>query len=266
MSPALVSVDPCHRLGIEDEGPSRQEMDVRMYSCLRQVCTTGLTLLAAHSFNATSALAHGGRLDHNGCHHDTKRGGYHCHGGPRSEQSSARPSEIGEPRRRDAIPVAGQTSVAPKHGLLTIPATTSAFGRASVVDGDTIEIQGERIRLWGIDAPESSQLCHRGHSAWRCGQEAALALADHIGQRNVSCVEKERDRYGRMVATCSVADSNLSEWLVRNGWALDWPRYSNSEYTNVQELASADKVGIWQGTFAMPWKWRQGRAAGDSAD
>ena len=214
MSPALVSVDPCHRLWVDDEGPSRQEVHVRMYSRLRPVCSNGLTLLAAHCFilaTATSAHAHGGGLDHIGFHHDTKRGGYHCHGAPRSEQSSARPSEIQEPRRRDAIPVAGQSSVEPRHGLLPVPATTSAFGRASVIDGDTIEIRGERIRLWGIDAPKSSQLCHRGHSAWRFGQKSAFL---NPSKRNIrpSLIEAETDEEAIRKAKSQISTEDVELW------------------------------------------------------
>lgn len=94
-------------------------------------------------------------------------------------------------------------------------------GGASVIDGDTIEIHGARIRLNGIDAPESGQLCHdaRG-TAWRCGQQAALALSDRIGRQVVSCQQTDTDRYGRVVADCFTGGENLNHWMVREGWAL----------------------------------------------
>ena len=73
-------------------------------------------------------------------------------------------------------------------------------GRASIIDGDTIEIHGQRVRLFGIDAPESRQTCEVGGQTYRCGQQAALALADYVGQRTVACEQHDVDRYGRIVA------------------------------------------------------------------
>ena len=109
----------------------------------------------------------------------------------------------------------------------TLPACSSETvgadlqGVASVIDGDTIEIHGTRIRLNGIDAPESGQLCQdaRG-TAWRCGQQAALALSDRIGRQVVSCQQTDTDRYGRVVADCFTGGENLNHWMVREGWAL----------------------------------------------
>ena len=100
-------------------------------------------------------------------------------------------------------------------------------GQASVVDGDTLEIHGMRIRLWGIDAPESSQLC-RGEDGlqYRCGAQAANDLDAFIARRPVNCSPLSLDPYGRTVATCSVGGTDLGEWLVRKGLALDWPQYS----------------------------------------
>jgi hypothetical protein len=73
-------------------------------------------------------------------------------------------------------------------------------GRASVIDGDTIEVRGERIKLEGIDAPERGQLCEADGQRWRCGQQAALALADRVGTRNVTCTDRGTDNYGRVLA------------------------------------------------------------------
>jgi endonuclease YncB( thermonuclease family) len=100
-------------------------------------------------------------------------------------------------------------------------------GRAGVVDGDTLEIHGTRIRLWGIDAPESDQLCRGDDSLqYRCGAKAANELAAFIGGRPVSCTPMTLDRYGRTVAACAVGGADLADWLARQGLALDWPRYS----------------------------------------
>ena len=139
-------------------------------------------------------------------------------------------------------------------------------GVASVIDGDTIEIHGTRIRLNGIDAPESGQLCQdaRG-TAWRCGQQAALALSDRIGRRQVvSCQQTDTDRYGRMVADCFAGRENLNRWMVREGWAVAYRQYSTA-YVAAEEHARTGQRGIWEGRFDMPWDWRAARRSGQKA-
>jgi endonuclease YncB( thermonuclease family) len=107
----------------------------------------------------------------------------------------------------------------------------SFTGQASLIDGDTLEIHGTRIRLWGIDAPESSQLCRGDDSLpYRCGAKAANDLDAFIAGRPVSCLPISLDRYGRAVTTCAVGGADLGDWLVRNGLALDWPEYSKRKY------------------------------------
>jgi endonuclease YncB( thermonuclease family) len=109
--------------------------------------------------------------------------------------------------------------------LLLSPGSAGAAdnlaGQASIIDGDTLEIHGTRIRLWGIDAPESSQLC-RGEDSlqYRCGAKAANDLDAFIAKRPVSCIPISLDQYRRTVATCSVGDVDLGEWLVHNGLAI----------------------------------------------
>jgi len=135
------------------------------------------------------------------------------------------------------------------------------IGIASVVDGDTIEIHGQRIRLNGIDAPESRQLCvDAGGKKYRCGQKAALALADFLdAHRPTSCVEVDRDRYRRAVAVCTADGQDIAEWMVRQGHALDWPRYSDGAYVSAEHEARTAERGMWAGTFARPWEWRADR-------
>jgi endonuclease YncB( thermonuclease family) len=130
-------------------------------------------------------------------------------------------------------------------------------GQASVVDGDTLEIHGERIRMAGIDAPESRQACIDSlGQQYRCGQVAAFALAGHIGRVVVTCDGKERDRYGRLVATCSAAGVDLSAWMVEQGLAVAYRQYSKA-YVPQEEKAKAGHIGLWQGAFQMPWDWRK---------
>lgn len=130
-------------------------------------------------------------------------------------------------------------------------------GQASVIDGDTIEIHGTRIRLHGIDTPESSQWCRDENNArYRCGRDAAFALDDAIGNRVVSCVGNNTDRYGRIIAVCSVGVVDLNEYLVRAGFAVAYRKYS-SDYISAEQEARAAGRGLWRGTFEMPWDWRR---------
>lgn len=143
-------------------------------------------------------------------------------------------------------------------GLLVCGVASSAdlVGRASVIDGDTLEIHGERIRLEGIDAPESRQTCNKHGELWRCGQQAALALSDWIGVRTVVCIGHGHDRYGRVLARCSVAGIDMQGWLVTNGHALAYRRYS-MDYVPHEELAQSAGAGVWIGEFTAPWEWRR---------
>jgi endonuclease YncB( thermonuclease family) len=130
-------------------------------------------------------------------------------------------------------------------------------GQASIIDGDTLEIRGARIRLWGVDAPESSQLC-RGEDGlqYQCGAKAANELDAFIARRPVSCLPISPDRYGRTVATCLVGDQDLGDWLVRNGLALDWPQYSKGKYDAAQRDAEHSGRGMWAGSYVEPWLYR----------
>lgn len=134
-------------------------------------------------------------------------------------------------------------------------------GVASVIDGDTIEIHRTRIRINGIDAPESRQLClDAAGKQYRCGQQSALALDDFLAAHDpASCIEVDRDRYGRAVAVCTAGGVDVADWMVRQGHALDWPRYSQGEYAPAEKAARSARRGMWAGSFARPWEWRRGR-------
>jgi endonuclease YncB( thermonuclease family) len=147
-------------------------------------------------------------------------------------------------------------------------AESIVMGRASVIDGDTIEIKGERIRLNGIDAPESAQLCSNSEGQqYRCGKVSAQILDELLaGSRPTRCEYVERDRYGRFVGDCYRNDGrSVAELLVLSGWALDWPRYSKKEYADEHAQAKASRHGLWAGTFTPPWEWRAGRRASRAA-
>ena len=93
-------------------------------------------------------------------------------------------------------------------------------GPASIIDGDTIEIAGQRIRLNGIDAPESRQTCMAEGVTWACGKSATDALSEFIGEAAVRCEDQGSDRYGRMIGRCYVQGDDIEAWMVLNGWAL----------------------------------------------
>jgi len=143
--------------------------------------------------------------------------------------------------------------------MIVLSEAQPIVGRASVIDGDTIEIAGQRIRLHGIDAPESRQLCSdAAGQRYRCGQRAALMLADWIdGAQPIRCVSRDRDRWGRVIAACTRGGADVVEWLVRKGHALDWPRYSGGKYADAQRAAKVRRMGVWQGRFVQPWDWRR---------
>jgi endonuclease YncB( thermonuclease family) len=142
-------------------------------------------------------------------------------------------------------------------GVATRPGATLT-GRVKVIDGDSIEIAGERLRLFGIDAPESRQECRdAARESYPCGRDAARALAAAIGGRAVACTAVEHDQYRREVAICRVDGRDLGEAMVRAGHALDYPQHSRGRYAAAEREAREAKRGLWAGTFEYPWAWRR---------
>lgn len=132
-----------------------------------------------------------------------------------------------------------------------------------MVDGDTLAIEGSkaRIRLYGVDAPESSQTCNdAGGKRYLCGGQSAQYLADLIGRSGrVTCFEEDRDRYGRIVAECSTPQNVvLNAAMVKAGWAIEYRQYSDGRYDGQEAEAKAAKRGLWAGQFIEPSKWRNG--------
>ncbi|PBC02700.1 thermonuclease family protein [Mesorhizobium sp. WSM3860] len=136
-------------------------------------------------------------------------------------------------------------------------------GLASVIDGDTIEIHGQRVRFNGIDAPESRQYCDdtKGFE-YPCGRRSAEALDKFLAaSRPLQCSFVTWDRYGRFVGSCTRADgTDVAAWMVEHGQALDWPKYSSGAYAAQQAKAQAAKLGLWVGNFQAPWDWRTQRS------
>lgn len=131
-------------------------------------------------------------------------------------------------------------------------------GTASVIDGDTLEFGKTRVRLTGVDAPESDQRCRDVKGRFiRCGAVAANALSAWINRNPVTCEIEDKDRYGRFIGKCSVRGEDVQAWLVSNGYALAYRTYSTA-YVEAELKARQDRAGMWSGEFIAPWDWRRG--------
>ncbi|MEY4698008.1 MAG: hypothetical protein RIT14_2436 [Pseudomonadota bacterium] len=142
---------------------------------------------------------------------------------------------------------------------------TVVEGRARVVDGDTVVIGSTKVRLFGVDAPELAQTCDLDGAAWACGQHARQMLADLIGRAHLRCDVRDKDRYGRLVATCLAQGRDIAAELVRQGGALAYRRYSD-RYVPAEEAARREGLGVWAARMQTPEDYRHaGRPAPQAA-
>lgn len=131
------------------------------------------------------------------------------------------------------------------------------IGFAKVIDGDTLHIKLDKIRLHGIDAPEKQQKCSKFRTEYNCGLVSKKALTKKINKKIVSCeVQKKKDRYGRFIGICFVGSINLNKWMTRSGYVIAYKRYSK-DYIADEEYAKKNKLGLWSGSFLQPEKWRK---------
>jgi len=145
--------------------------------------------------------------------------------------------------------------------LLPTPAFAEVlFGPAQVSDGDTMTIQGRRVRLFGIDAPELEQVCVRGGESWACGQEARQQLSELVASGRVECSGNETDQYGRLLAVCWASGFELNRTLVAQGWAIAYRTYSSAYVADEIRAKQAHK-GIWSATFDFPENYRRAQSA-----
>ena len=140
-------------------------------------------------------------------------------------------------------------------------------GKALVIDGDTIKINSKKVRLFGIDAPEKKQKCKKlflsiyilsFDKSYDCGIISTNKLKNKIKDNIIICKSKGKDRYKRIIAECFKDKTNLNSWLVRNGYAVAYLKYSK-KYLTAQNLAKKENRGIWQGKFEMPWDYRKSK-------
>ena len=131
------------------------------------------------------------------------------------------------------------------------------YGLPIITDGDTIKISNNKIRLHGIDAPEKKQKCTKNKKKYNCGVVATKELTKKIGKKLVKCLtQKNKDRYNRFIGVCFVEKEDINKWMVRNGYAIAYRRYSK-DYILDEEFAKKNKLGLWSGAFLKPEKWRK---------
>ena len=125
-----------------------------------------------------------------------------------------------------------------------------------VVDGDTIVLNGEKIRFSGIDTPELKQTCMNGDQKIFCGKNAKMLLIKKIGTKTPECISEGKDAYKRTLAECFVNGESLSAFLVRSGYAFAYRKYSD-KFIKDEEFAEENKLGMWAMTFQYPWDFRK---------
>ena len=125
-----------------------------------------------------------------------------------------------------------------------------------ITDGDTIRINGEKIRFSGIDTPELKQTCLKQEIKVLCGITAKQILIDKIGDNKVVCIREGKDQYKRTLAECFVNNESLSSYLVKSGYAFAYRKYSKKFITD-EDFARTIKIGMWSMEFDYPWDWRK---------
>ena len=152
--------------------------------------------------------------------------------------------------------------------LLSNSIAEEISGIPKVVDGDTVHIDNYKFRLEGIDAPEMRQQCKKEsfkisffigftfYKDYSCGRVSKEKLITKIDTTEIKCISSSKDRYKRYIATCYKGKTNLNQWMVRNGFAIAYRRYSKT-YVSDEEFAKENKLGLWKGKFMEPEKWRK---------
>lgn len=130
------------------------------------------------------------------------------------------------------------------------------IGKPKIIDGDTIHINKNKIRLHAIDAPETKQTCILDTKEWYCGKESTIELKKLINDKSVKCKVNNIDIYKRYVAVCFIDTVDINQWMVKNGWAIAY-RYYSIDYVNDEDFARENKLGIWKSDFIEPYLYRK---------
>lgn len=143
--------------------------------------------------------------------------------------------------------------------LLFFSLTSVGKAEVQVVDGDTLKLNETTYRLHGIDAPEYGQKCNKlNGKTWPCGKQATEVLGDLILGKRIACEPKENDGYGRVIAVCYADGENLNAYMIQNGLAWAFRKYSN-DYVTEEDSARVRKIGIWQSYTTTAWDYRKAR-------
>lgn len=138
--------------------------------------------------------------------------------------------------------------------LVSSPARADISGPPTVIDGETLEVQGRRVRLYGIDAPDIRQTCEIGSRTYNCGRISRTALMDLVAGVDVRCRLRGQTKQGVALATCLAAGYDISAGMVHTGWAMAMPR-QGTVYSRIEKEAEKARRGLWKGVFAPPWEW-----------
>ena len=125
-----------------------------------------------------------------------------------------------------------------------------------IIDGDTIHLNSEKIRFSGIDTPELKQTCNKNNEIVYCGIKAKQMLIDKIGKNKLNCIREGKDQYKRTLAECFVNDISLSRFLVKEGYAFAYRKYSK-KFIKDENFAKKNNMGMWSMKFDYPWDWRK---------
>ena len=168
-----------------------------------------------------NAQAHSGGTNSEGCHNQKSNNTYHCH---KSKSHSKK---------------------------------TSTTNSLRIIDGDTIHVGKKKYRFSGIDTPEIKQTCEKEGVLFFCGLKAKEILKEKIANYKITCIEEEElDFFKRILAECFVNGESLSVYMVRSGYAFDYPKYSKEKFAKEQKYAKENKLGLWSTNFNFPWDFR----------
>ena len=142
--------------------------------------------------------------------------------------------------------------------LILLPLWCLAEGELKIVDGDTIHLDGHKIRFSGIDTPEINQMCKKDEIDIPCGEMAKELLIKKIGNAIPNCILEDKDQYGRMLGECYIEEESLSSYLVREGFAFAYTKYSK-KFVEDELFAIKNKSGMWSMDFIFPWDFRKNK-------